>query len=130
EVEVLDRGQLAVEQGIMAREPDLLALGGDLERSGARDGEAGAQPEQGRLPGAVRSCHQHEPTAVEAKVEAVEDALVPVALAQPPWGDERGHQTTASTITKAQKTTLITPFMVKNARSSRRRSSGRTSECS
>ncbi len=36
----------------------------------------------------------------------------------------------ASTITKAAKTTLITPFIVKNAASSRRRSPGRTRECS
>src|SRR5207248_7902085 len=37
---------------------------------------------------------------------------------------------TASRITKAAKTTLITPFIVKKAVSSRRRSPGRTSECS
>src|SRR5262249_20612687 len=41
----------------------------------------------------------------------------------------RSH-VTASRITNAAKTTLITPFIVKNAVSSRRRSPGRTSECS
>ena len=39
-------------------------------------------------------------------------------------------QVTASRITNAAKATLITPFIVKNAVSSRRRSPGRTSECS
>ena len=38
------------------------------------------------------------------------------------------HKTSAST--KAKKATEMTPFIVKNAASSRRRSPGRTSECS
>ena len=37
---------------------------------------------------------------------------------------------TASAKTKTKKARLITPFIVKNAASRRRRSSGRTSECS
>ena len=39
-----------------------------------------------------------------------------------------GRERTASAITKTENATLITPFIVKNAASSRRRSPGRTSE--
>ena len=42
---------------------------------------------------------------------------------------DRDHVAT-SRITNAAKTTLMTPFIVKNAASSRRRSPGRTSACS
>jgi hypothetical protein len=44
--------------------------------------------------------------------------------------ERRDLQTAASASTKPKKTTLMTPFNVKNAASSRRRSPGRTSACS
>ena len=43
---------------------------------------------------------------------------------------DRGRYRAASAMTNAAKTTLITPFIVKNAVSSRRRSCGWTSACS
>ena len=64
------------------------------------------------------------------------DHVMAVRLQHPPtaepispgWSNADDHRTSAST--KAKNASEITPFIVKNAASSRRRSPGRTSECS
>ena len=61
------------------------------------------------------------------EVDTAQDTLLAEALPEAARDD---HQTIASAITNAANATLITPFIVKNAASSRLRSSGRTSECS
>src|SRR5205823_1388176 len=53
EVEVLDRGQLPVDERLVTGEADGLARRVDLELAGRRNGEARAEAEQRRLPGAV-----------------------------------------------------------------------------
>jgi len=109
----------------MACEADLLTRDRDLEGPGS-------EAEQRRLPGAVRPGDQQESSLFELEVEPFEDALLAVALAESFRADQRfvAHETIASAMTKPQKTRLITPFMVKKAMSSLRKSPGRTSECS
>src|SRR5262245_8897120 len=126
EVEVLERRQLAIDEGLVPEEPDTAAVGLDLERPRGRDREPRAEPEQRRLPRTVRSGDDEETAALELEVEPVEDALRPVA----PLQTSRPDHTSTSASTKAKNATEITPFIVKKAVSSRRRSPGRTSECS
>ena len=125
EIEVLERRQLAVHERLVREKPDPAARGGDAQLAGGRNGETRAQPEQRRLPGAVRAGDDEEPAALELEVEPAQDALVAVALLDSP----RANHEAASARTKAKKTTLITPLTVKKAASRRRRSPGRTSEC-
>ena len=54
----------------------------------------------------------------------------PAAMQQRAAARARARQLTASAITNTAKATLMTPFIVKNAASRRRRSFARTSECS
>ena len=60
------------------------------------------------------------------EVEVAQDALG----AEPPSKSARRDHTTTSRSTKTKNVTLMTPFMVKNAMSSRFQSLGETSECS
>ena len=55
EVEVLERRELAVEDRLVADVADAPAVERDLERAARRRGEADEQPQQGRLPRAVRA---------------------------------------------------------------------------
>jgi hypothetical protein len=54
EVEVLERGQLTVDERLVPDEPDPGTLDRDLERAARRRRQPGEEPEEGRLPGAVR----------------------------------------------------------------------------
>src|SRR6185312_8004495 len=90
-----------------------------------RYGQARAEAQQGRLPRPVRARDDEEAAALELEVQPAQDALLAVVLLEP---DRPDHRTSSSTQTK--NATEMTPFIVKKAVSSRRRSPGRTSECS
>ena len=62
----------------------------------------------------------------DVEVEVAQDALG----AEAPAEAARGDHTTTSASTKAKNVTLMTPFMVKKARSSRLVSFGETIRCS
>ena len=81
---------------------------------------------QRTVKGQVVSSTFDEPATRHVQVEPMQDALLAVALLDRAGADHDA----ASASTKAKKTTLMTPFTVKKAASSRRRSPGRTSECS
>src|SRR5205823_5929425 len=125
EVEVLERGQLAVDERLVPEESDRSPVGLDLERAGGRQRKPGAHPQQRRLAGAVRPGHDEEASARQVEVQPPQHALVAVAPLHPARTD---HSESPSTNRK--NATEMTPFIVKNAVSSRRRSPGRTSECS
>jgi Tol biopolymer transport system component len=84
EVEVLERRQLAVDEGLVAEKPDRTAGGVDFELTVRRRVEPGAEPQQGRFPRAVGPGHEHEPAARHLEIERFEDALVTEALRQFP----------------------------------------------
>ena len=84
EVEVLERGQLTVDERLVAEKADRAARHIDLEFTVRRRVEPGAEPQQSRLPGAVRTCHDHEAAARYLEVERLEHALVAEALRQFP----------------------------------------------
>jgi len=126
EVEVLERRQLTVDERLVRKEADPAAVGLDVERAARRDGEPGAKPQQRRLPGPVRPGDDEEATPPELEVDSAQDALEPVPLLEA----RRPDQTSTSASTNRKNPTEMTPFIVKNAVSSRRKSPGRTSECS
>ena len=126
ELEVLERGEVAVEERLVAEVPEPAPVGVDVEPAGRRGGEPGEQPEQRRLARAVRAGDDEKAARIHVEVERLEGAASPVALLDAASPDHRS--TSAST--KQRKTMLITPLTVKNAAFSRRRSPGLTSECS
>ena len=77
------------------------------------------------LPAPFGAGDDEEAAALELEVEPAQHALLAVVLREAGRAD---HRTSSSTKTK--NATEITPFIVKKAVSSRRRSPGRTSECS
>ena len=126
EIEVLERGQVSVEKRLVADEAELAAGGVDLELATRRRGEAGHQAEERRLARPVCAGDNEKAAALELEVERLQRAAPPVALLERP---SPNHSSTSAK-TNAKKTMLITPLTVKNAASRRRRSPGRTSECS
>ena len=127
QVEVLERGQFPVDERLVAEVADLRPRHAHRQLALARQREPRAQPQQGRLAGAVRPGDEREAAVGDVEVDPAQHALLAEALAEPARSD---HPTSASATTKAAKATLITPFMVKKAASRRRKSPGRTSECS
>jgi hypothetical protein len=93
EIEVLERGQLAVDERLVAEEPDRRALRLDLERAAGRHGEARAEPQQRRLARAVGPGDDEEAAALELEVEAIEHLLEAVALREIA---RRDHRATSS----------------------------------
>ena len=83
ELEVLERRQLAVDERLMAEVADLRPRRAAFDRSLGRPGEAGADPQQGRLPGAVRPGDDEKAAARQREVDPPQDAFLPVALAEP-----------------------------------------------
>ena len=126
EVEVLERRQVAVEQRLVAEIAERAAVGVDLELAAARRREPGDEAQERRLAGAVRTGDDEEAAALELEVERPQGTPPPVALLDRARADHRS----TSARTKQRKTMLMTPLTVKNAAFSRRRSPGRTSECS
>src|SRR5690242_13293697 len=117
QVEVLERGQLAVDQRLVAEVPDPLARCLDLELAGGRHEQPGDEAQERGLAGAVRAGDEQEAAPRQVDVDPREDALLAEAASEPTRPDHRS----ASTSTKRKKATLIAPFVVKNAASSWRR---------
>ena len=126
EVEVLERGQVSVEERLVADEAELAARRVDIELATRRRGEPRHEAEQRRLARPVCARDNEEAAALELEVERPQRAAAAVALLERP----RPNHSSTSAKTNAKKTMLITPLTVKNAASRRRRSPGRTSECS
>src|SRR5262249_6173561 len=126
EVEVLERRQLPVDQRLGGEIAGAAAIYRHRQFAAGRRGKACTEAQERRLARAVGPGHQHEVLLPDVEVDAAEDPLVAVALLEAARTD---HVATSAS-TKAKKTTLIKPFTLKNAASSRRRSPGLTSECS
>jgi len=67
----------------VAEIPDLCVLGAPLDRPLGRLRETGADPQERRLPGAVRSRDDEKAAARKREIDAPQDAFLPVALAEP-----------------------------------------------
>src|SRR5262245_42141092 len=106
---------------------DARAVGADDEVAPRGRRQPGEQPQKRGLPAPVRPGDHGKPTDRDRDVDAAQYPLPPVALLDAATAD---HVTRTSRATNAKNTTLITPFIVKNAASRRRRSPGRTRECS
>ena len=110
----------------MGEQADPAPAGLDVNRPAGRRHEARENAEQCRLPGSVCSTDNEKSTSRQIERDTAEDTAPAVAFLQAAGPD---HQSTSSA-TKPRKTRLMIPFTVKNAASSRRRSPGRTRECS
>ncbi len=127
EVEVLNGGQLPIDERFVGQVPDARTIGVHEEIASRRMRQAREQAEERRLPAAVRPGHHGKPTPWNRDVDSTQNALSSVPLLDSAASD---HPTSTSSATKAKNTTLITPLSVKKAASSLRRSPGRTMECS
>src|SRR5439155_4737981 len=83
QVEVLDSGQLPVEERLVREIADATAFHCHLQLAASRHGEPGAQPQQRRLSGSVRAGDEQEPVVRNLELDASELALVAVTLLQP-----------------------------------------------
>ena len=79
------------------------------------------------LPDPFAPVTSRKPPVGQVDVDAVEHGLLAEAALEAPGADDH---TRTSASTNAKNVRLITPFMVKNAVSSRRQSRGETSACS
>ena len=82
EIEVLQRGQLAVDERLVREEAERRAVGVDVELTRGRQHEPGDQTQERRLSGAVRPGDEHEAAGLDVEVEPFEDALRAVALGE------------------------------------------------
>ena len=87
ELEVLDRGQVTVEQRLVPEEPELAALGADRELTARRRGEPRDEPEQRRLARSVSTRDNEKAAAVEVEVDGPQGSAPPVALLEPASAD-------------------------------------------
>src|SRR5262249_41708133 len=83
QLEVLERGQLPVDERLVAEVANLSARRTALDRPLGRLREAGADPQQRRLPGAVRAGDDEEAAARQREAEPTQDALLAVPLTEP-----------------------------------------------
>src|SRR5205814_8549219 len=90
-LEILERRELAVHERLVAEIADLGALGGDFERSLARQREPDADPQQRRLARAVAAGDDREPAPRELEVRAAQDAFVAERLPEPARLDHRSR---------------------------------------
>ena len=127
EVEVLDRSQLPIDERLVCEVAEPRAVDVHEELPACRASEPREESKKCGLSAPVRTGHDGEAAAPHHEVDAREDALPPVSLLEPARAD---HATSTSSATNAKKTMLMTPFSVKKAASSRRRSPGRTIACS
>ena len=127
QIEVLDGGELAVHERLVAEVAELRTIDADDELPTRRGSEAREHPQQRRLAASVRPRDGDESALGHGDVHGMEDALAPVPLLEAAAAD---HATRTSSATNTKNTTLITPFSVKNAASRRWRSPGRTIACS
>src|SRR5215207_4939931 len=117
EVEVLERGEVPVEERLVAEVAEPATIQIEVEPAPRRRGKPGEQPEQRRLARSVRSRDDQKAATVDVEVERPERATATVALLDAASPDHRS--TSAST--KQRKRMLITPLTVKKAASRRRR---------
>src|SRR5438105_2534715 len=110
----------------MREEAEAGALGVDAQLPGGRNEQSGHKPQQRCLAGSIRPRHEQEAAALQIEVESLEHALGAEALREAAGENQKA----ASPSTNAKKTTLMIPFIVKNAAFKRRRSRGETSACS
>jgi hypothetical protein len=82
EVEVLERRELAVDEGLVGEVPDSLAGDGDVELPARGREQARAQGKQRRLPGPVGAGDDEDVACADVEVEWTEDALLPEAPLQ------------------------------------------------
>ena len=127
ELEVLERGEPAVDERVVAEEADLAPVGAHLERAARRDEQArrrAAAASSSRSRSARSRAGSPTPAGRGRRRRA------PACARSAARARARGSRHATSASTKARKTALITPFIVKNAALSRRRSSGRIRRCS
>src|SRR5207244_6202183 len=83
EVEVLEGGELAVDERLVREVADAPAFERDLQLPGRRDRKPSAKPKQRRLTGSVRPGDEQEPVSGKLEPDATQNALVAVALLHP-----------------------------------------------
>jgi hypothetical protein len=83
QLEILEGCELAVDERLVSDEPDPAAFRANLELAGARRSEPSAQPQERRLPRAVRTGDEEERVARKLEVDPAEHPFVPVTLLQP-----------------------------------------------
>jgi hypothetical protein len=138
ELEILERTQLPVDEGLVTHEAEIAALPFDLQDAACRGGEAGHQTEQRRLPRPVRAGDDEEAAPGENERDAAKHPLAAVPLLEAVPDDDRrllarsrsDHQISVSRATNTKKTTAMRPLTRKNAASRRSRWPGRTNACS
>src|SRR6202008_288082 len=81
QLEVLESGQLAVDERLVGEITDPRTRDAHLDLPLARQRKAGAQTQQGGLPGAVRTGDDREGAVGYLEVAAAQDALLAEALA-------------------------------------------------
>src|SRR5262249_30563403 len=104
ELEVLGRGELAIHERLVTEEAHVGALGVDPELAFGGDRQAGADPQERRLPGAVRACDEQEAAGGQLQVESTEDTLLAVALPEPASADHSCERSARSRRILAQPT--------------------------
>ncbi len=82
QIEVLERGELAIDERLVPEVAELAARDAPLDRSLGRRGEAGADPQERRLARTVRPGDDDEAAVRQLEVDAAQDALLAVALAE------------------------------------------------
>ena len=82
EVEVLERGELAIDERLVAKVAELAPLDAAVDRSLRRRGEPGADPQERRFARPVPAGHDDETTVSQVEIDAAQDALVPVPLTE------------------------------------------------
>ena len=80
EVEVLERGQLAVEQRLVPDVPEVGPLAVDLQRAPRRRSEPGDEAQERRLARAVRAGDEQEPAPGDGERDPSQGALAAVPL--------------------------------------------------
>src|SRR5881397_3695912 len=80
QIEVLEGGQLPVDERLVREVADAPALDADLQRATGRGGETGAETEERRLSRPVRTRDQQEPVVREIELHTPQHALVSVPL--------------------------------------------------
>src|SRR6185437_7546471 len=117
ELEVLEGGQLPVDERLVAEEADPLAWRGHVELARGRHEQPCDQAQQRGLAGPVRAGQQEERPSRDVEVEVADHVLRAERAAELPRRDD---WTSTSASTKQKKARLITPFIVKKAASRRR----------
>ena len=113
EVEVLERGQLPVDERLVGEVADAAALDVDLELAAVGASSPAQSASSVDFPEPFGPGDEQEVALGDVEVEVAEDALRPEAPAE---AARRDHTTTSAS-TKRKNVTLMTPFIVKKAMS-------------